>query len=107
MPPKGFTKVATLSQLREGEMIAADVTGGRVLIANVDGDVFAVAETCPHEGAPLAEGYLTDNMVECPWHASVFNVKTGKRKEGPAREDLTAYEVLVEGDDIFIGPEML
>ena len=107
MPPKGFTKAGNLPRLGDGEMMAADVNGGRVLIANVDGDVYAVAELCPHEGAPLAEGYLTDNMVECPWHASVFNVKTGKRREGPAREDLIAYEVLVEGDDIFVGPEML
>ncbi len=107
MPPKGFTKVGSLSQLGEAEMMAADINGGRVLIANVDGDVFAVAEACPHEGAPMAEGYLTDNMVECPWHASVFDMKTGKRREGPAREDLKAYEVLVEGDDIFVGPEQL
>ena len=107
MPPKGFTKVGNLSRLGQGETFAADVNGGRVLVANVDGDVFAISELCPHEGAPLAEGYLTDNMVECPWHASVFNVKTGRRREGPAREDLTAYEVLVEGDDIFIGPEIL
>ncbi|MSQ08879.1 MAG: non-heme iron oxygenase ferredoxin subunit [Dehalococcoidia bacterium] len=107
MPPKGFTKVGSLSQLAEGEMMAADISGGRVLIANVDGDVFAIADACPHAGAPMSEGYLTDNMVECPWHASVFNVMTGKHREGPSRADLTTYEVLVEGDDIFVGPEML
>jgi len=104
MPPKGFTTVGKLSRLGEGELMLADVGGCRVLVANVDGEVFAVAEECTHAGAPLSEGTLTGDMVECPWHGSVFEVKTGKFKEGPAVEDLTAYEVMVEGDDICVGP---
>jgi nitrite reductase/ring-hydroxylating ferredoxin subunit len=105
MAPKGFTKVGSKSKLPAGEMILAEVHGERVLVCNVDGQICAVAETCPHAGAPLSEGYLTDDTVECPWHSSVFNVKTGDYVEGPASEGLTVYEVAVDGDEIFVGPE--
>jgi nitrite reductase/ring-hydroxylating ferredoxin subunit len=107
MALKGFVKVASLSKLAAGQVMVAEVSGQRVLVCNVDGDIFAVSEVCPHADGPLGEGYLTDNMIECPWHASVFDVKSGKVQEGPASTDLAMFEVEIEGDDIFVGPEKL
>lgn len=105
MPPKGFSRAARLAELAKGQMVVADVRGERVLLCNIVGDVFAVSEVCPHAGGPLGDGYLTDRQVECPWHASVFDVTTGKLIDGPASEDLKVYEVLVEGDVIYVGQE--
>ncbi len=105
MPPKGFTMAVRLAELGKGQMIVAEVRGERVLLSNIGGDVFAVSETCPHAGGPLSDGYLTDRQVECPWHASVFDVTTGKPIDGPSPDDLKVYEVMVEGDVIYVGQE--
>lgn len=99
-----FKKVAKLSQLPEGELFAVDLGGESVLLVNVDGEIKAVSETCPHEEAPLSEGYLDDGTLECPWHSSVFDLTTGEVLEGPSLEDLKRYPVRIEGDDVLLGP---
>ena len=107
MPPTGFTKVGRLSQLPDGEMMLAEVKGERILVCNIGGDICAVSEVCTHADGPLSDGYLTGSQVECPLHASVFDVTTGKLIDGPAADGLTLYEVVIEGDDICLGPEKL
>jgi nitrite reductase (NADH) small subunit len=42
------------------------------------GDVFAVANRCPHKGGPLSEGMLAGNRVVCPMHAFRFDSVTGE-----------------------------
>ena len=41
-------------------------------------------------------------MVTCPWHATIFNVKTGQASEGPGTNAVPTYEVRLEGDEIQI-----
>ena len=102
---EGFERVAALSTLSDGEIMAVDVQGESVLLANVDGQVYAISETCSHEGAPLSEGFLIGGTcLECPWHAGQFDLSDGTVIEAPPLVDLTAYVVQVEGDDIFVGP---
>jgi len=99
-----FKKVAKLSQLPEGELLAVELGGESVLLVNVGGEIKAVSETCPHEEAPLSEGYLDDGTLECPWHSSIFDLATGEVLEGPSLEDLKTYPVHIEGDDVLLGP---
>ena len=75
---EGFERVATLSDLSDGEIMAVDVQGESILLANVGGQVYAVSETCSHEGAPLSEGSLLDGpCLECHWHAERFDRSGG------------------------------
>lgn len=101
---KEFVKVAKVSDLPDGEMMAVEVEGEQVLLANVGGQFYAIGEICPHAGAPLSEGFLEGESVECPWHASRFNLRTGEVEAPPAEEGVPTYAVRVEGDDILIGP---
>lgn len=104
---EGFERVAALSDLLDGDLMAVDVQGESVLLANVDGRVYAISETCSHEGAPLSEGYLLDGTcLECPWHAGHFDLSDGSVLEAPPIVDLTAYAVQVDGDDIYVGPAL-
>ena len=80
-----------------------DVRGRRILLANVDGRICAVDDTCTHEDASLSTGVLKGELVKCPLHGSRFNVCTGKAQEEPAEEDLTAYPVRLEGERILVG----
>ena len=75
-----------------------------VMIANIDGRVCAISNICSHAEATLSDGYLDDNLIECPLHGAVFDVTDGSVQEGPASLDVDCHSVVVEGDDIYIGP---
>jgi nitrite reductase/ring-hydroxylating ferredoxin subunit len=83
--------------------------GKEVLIANVNGNYYAVGSECTHFGGDLSEGVLEDNVVTCPNHKARFDVTTGKVVSPPAEalsrpdiEDLPTYLVKVENQDIMI-----
>ena len=94
-PTDDFIDVAGLAQLPDRHTLRADVNGHVMTIARVDGQVYAVQEFCTHRCGPLSEGAFCDHAIECPWHRSRFDLKTGKAVEGPAKVDLRTYEVEV------------
>lgn len=89
--------LADTSDLRAGEMKEVSAGGTRILLARVGDEFHAVGATCPHYGAPLAEGALRGTRVVCPWHHACFDVTTGGLAEPPALDSLPRYEVRVEG----------
>jgi nitrite reductase/ring-hydroxylating ferredoxin subunit len=98
----GFVPVGTVSGLAPGTMRWVVVDRQRVLLANVEGVVYAVQDMCGHRGASLATGSLVGYVVECPLHYARFDVRTGKLLNGPVSEDLATYEVRVEGDTVYV-----
>ena len=73
------------------------------MVANIDGEFFAVDDTCTHSGASLSEGELNGNVVTCGWHKAEFDCKTGKLAKFPAKiRDLGTYKVSVESDNVFV-----
>ena len=102
--PEDYVKVARTNEVPPGGMKLVEIGDDRILLANVGGQYHAVAEVCTHAFAPLTEGELTANEVECPLHGSVFDVTTGDVLSPPAGEGLTRYTVRVDGEDILVGP---
>jgi len=95
--------VAQVEGIPVGKMIGAEVAGERVLIANVDGELFAMRARCNHMGGPLDRGTLEKNVVTCPLHGSKWDVKTGllvqfARPLPPER----IYKVVVDGNQVFV-----
>jgi 3-phenylpropionate/trans-cinnamate dioxygenase ferredoxin subunit len=98
----GFIKVASLAQLKPGKMLCVEQDDRRILLANVDGQVYATDDTCTHEDASLSSGCLRGELVKCPLHGSRFSLRTGEPLEEPAEEALRTYEVAINGDDILL-----
>jgi nitrite reductase/ring-hydroxylating ferredoxin subunit len=73
------------------------VTAGdkKITILKLDGDFFAIDDTCTHKGGPLSEGEINGEEVTCPWHEAVFNIKTGELVSGPAWVAVGRYKVRV------------
>jgi nitrite reductase (NADH) small subunit len=94
-----FVKVASLADLAPGSAKAVEVAGTTIALFNVDGTVFALDNTCLHQGGPLGEGMLEGEVVTCPWHMWEYNVRTGENI-GDASLKVKRYEVQVENDDI-------
>jgi len=84
-------------------MKRVDIGGRRILLANVEGRLYAADDTCTHEEASLSTGFLKGELVKCPLHGSRFNVRTGEALEEPAEENLRTYPVRLEGERILIG----
>ncbi len=68
----------------------------------MDGEYYAIDDTCPHALGPLSEGEIEGGVVICPWHASEFDIKTGEVLTPPATEGVRSYKVYLEGDTIKI-----
>jgi len=59
-------------------MIGVETPGERLLIANVEGQFFAMRAKCNHMGGPLDKGTLEGSVVSCPLHGSKWDVRTGQ-----------------------------
>lgn len=99
---RDFVKVAHRGELSPGKMKRVDLDGHRILLANVDGRYYATDDTCTHEEASLATGFLQGEIVKCPLHGSRFNLRTGAVLDDPAEENLRTYSVRLDGDDILV-----
>lgn len=96
-------EVCKVSELSVGEVKGAGEGTGRVLVANVGGQYYAMRAICNHEGGPLDEGILYENELTCPWHGSVWDVKTGKLVWFQEQlKDEPVYKVTVENETIFV-----
>ena len=100
--------VARVEDVPDGEAIRIDaaVTGtvDAIAVFNDGGDFFALDDTCSHEKASLADGWIEDGVVECPLHAGKFCLKDGAVLSMPATRDVACHQVIIDGADIRIVP---
>jgi 3-phenylpropionate/trans-cinnamate dioxygenase ferredoxin subunit len=104
--PNQFVRAAKTCEIPNGGMAGVTVQGEEVLIARVGGQYYAIHNKCSHQGGALDEGELLSDRcaVMCPLHDACFDLRTGEPIAGPAKKAVKAYAVLVEGDDILLGP---
>lgn len=99
-----FVRVATVSEIAPGSARRIEIGDEPVAIFNVDGEFYAIGDTCSHEEASLSEGDVFGDVVECPLHGAEFDLRTGQARTLPAVQPVPSYEVKVEGDAILLGP---
>ena len=98
--PEKFTKVLLEGRLSEGMLIKAMAGDTPILLYKKGDTVCAISETCSHAGGPLSEGELDGNLVQCPWHASRFDICTGQVRGGPATVSQVRYETRIQNGQI-------
>ncbi len=95
-------EVAKVKDIPPGESKCVDVDGDPVAIFNLDGQFYAISDTCTHAQASLSEGFVEEGIVTCPLHGAQFDIKTGKNMTMPAPVPVQTYTVKIEGDAIKI-----
>lgn len=105
-------KVCNVSDVPMGTMKGFTVKQAYILLANVDGNFYAVTAVCPHMGGYLPIGTLDGNVIKCAVHGSQYDVTTGKLvKDVPAftrlltgggSHDLKSYPVSVEDGSVSV-----
>jgi len=104
--------VATVDEIPVGGRKIVEIAGRSIGVFNVNGDFYAIRNSCPHQGGPLCAGYLTGfvmadkpgdytytkrgEIVRCPWHGWEFDVKSGQSWFDPVKMRVRNYQVTVE-----------
>lgn len=96
-----FVKVAESREIGPSSMKAVEVSGEKVCVINAEGN-YAIGNVCTHVGGPLDEGTLEGFEVECPWHGSKFDIRTGQPTKPPATRTVPKYEVKIDGNNILV-----
>ena len=95
-------KACPLSELAPGEALRLDTAPPIAVFHTEEGELFAIDDTCTHQDASLADGYVEDCWVECPLYASKFNLRTGSVDAPPAKLPVRHHEVKVVDGDIMV-----
>ncbi|MBN6039720.1 bifunctional 3-phenylpropionate/cinnamic acid dioxygenase ferredoxin subunit [Amycolatopsis sp. 195334CR] len=93
--------VGAVSEIPVGESVRVQ---GQVAIAvfNVDGEFYAIDDTCTHQDASLSDGWLEGCAVECPLHAACFDLRTGRPSGPPARKAVRTHEVVLVDGQVYV-----
>ena len=85
--------------LWEGELTGIEVAGKKLVLLNVDGEIRAFEDRCPHLSSRLSEGDIDGRTLTCAAHLWEFDVLTGKGTN-PGNSQLTEFETRVTDRNI-------
>lgn len=98
-----FVTVARKDELASGQRLLIDIGDLPIVVFQIAGRYFAIADVCTHDDGPLGEGEIDGMSIECPRHGGRFDLASGKATRPPAVEDIAAYPVRLVGDEIQVG----
>jgi 3-phenylpropionate/trans-cinnamate dioxygenase ferredoxin subunit len=94
-------RACPVDELPPGESLR--LPGARpIAVFNADGEFYAIDDTCTHQDASLADGWLEGCFIECPLHAAMFDLRTGMPTCLPAKEPVRTYPVVVEDGIVYV-----
>lgn len=98
-----LVKACTIDQLKSGEALRLNLTPP-IAIYRLDDGFYATEDTCSHAQASLSAGDidLEECTVECPYHGSAFDIRTGRVLSLPANRPVKTYPIKIEGNDVFV-----
>jgi len=97
-----FTKVAQTRDIQPGSRIWIEFEEDTLVLFNVNGTYYAIADLCTHDDGPLEDGEIEGYEVTCPRHGARFDIRTGAALCLPATSPVPTYKVKVEGEDIYV-----
>lgn len=98
--PTEWTPVLAVERLVEGEARRVQAGDAPVMLYRDADGIHAIGAVCSHAGGPLEEGRFEGHCVECPWHQSVFDVRTGEVVHGPATHAQPLFETRVRDGQV-------
>ena len=88
-----------------GEIRAITAEGRDLAIAFVDNTWLAFDDECTHHACPLRDGVLEGATIECECHGSIFDLRTGAVRRGPATEPIRVHAVEVRDGRVVVRPD--
>ena len=94
-------KIAEINQIPPGRSKLVMVNDKPVALFNINGKIFAWDNRCPHRGASLSDGNISDSVFQCKYHLWQFDVKKACSIVNPSIK-INVYEIEIKNGDIFI-----
>ena len=98
-----YYEVCPVEELPAGERLFIALGEDPVVIFNIAGDFYAIADICTHDDGPLGEGEIEDHEIVCPRHGARFDIRTGEVLALPAVKGVPAYPIRVKNGMVEIG----
>lgn len=98
-----YVAIAPAEELSDGERLFVQIDEHEIVVFQIAGEFFAIADLCSHDDGPLGDGELEDHRVICPRHGARFDVRSGKALTLPAIVDIPSYPVRTADGQIEVG----
>lgn len=96
-------KLCCPTDVPDDEPLLVELTDGhKVAVYRWEGAYYCTDDLCSHGEASLAEGYVEDGEIVCPFHLGSFCIKTGAARAAPCSEPIRAYRVTAKDDALYI-----
>jgi len=99
-----WIKIAGVDDVPIGAGRAFTVEGNSIAVFNVDGNLYAIDDDCPHQGSSLAGGRLDGCIVTCRSHGMKINVTAGKEQPGVGL-NTRSFPLELRADGLYVGLE--
>lgn len=97
-----WIKACNTDMLSDGQLYSFASNDKKILLANLDGKIFATDLICTHADADLSGGFLSSEGIRCPLHLSVFDLATGRPQNPPAEQPLQTYHTKTDNNTIYV-----
>ena len=97
-----WIRVADVGDCPPGTLLEVEAGPELIVLANVDGNLYALENRCSHQDLPLSDGELDGDRLECLYHGAEFDVCTGKAMGLPAVKPVETYAVELRGQEIYV-----
>jgi 3-phenylpropionate/trans-cinnamate dioxygenase ferredoxin subunit len=98
-----FINVCSVEDLGEGGRLFIEIDDLMIVIFNIAGNYYAIADVCSHDDGPVGEGVLEGYEIICPRHGARFDIRNGQVLTLPAFVDIPSYPVRVIDGQVEIG----
>jgi 3-phenylpropionate/trans-cinnamate dioxygenase ferredoxin subunit len=95
--------IARQDELGNGERLYVQIDERAIVVFNIAGQYFAIADVCSHDEGPLGDGEIEGMEIICPRHGARFDIRSGQVLSLPAIVDIPAYPVRVQDGEIQVG----
>ena len=97
-----WVRVAAAGDCPPGRLLGVTAGSERIVLANVEGDFYALLDRCSHQDYPLSDGELDGTRLECIYHGAKFDVCTGRAMQLPAIRPVKTFSVEVRDGAVYV-----
>src|SRR5215208_1635311 len=94
--------VAKIDELKVNQMKLLHLDSLRLVLARTEQGYVAFQDRCTHRGGSLAGGVMIAGIVQCPWHGSQFDCRSGQVKAGPADQSISTYSAREQDGQVLL-----
>ncbi|MFK4789769.1 non-heme iron oxygenase ferredoxin subunit [Microbacterium sp. ZW T5_56] len=101
------SRACSVSELEQDSALRVVIEDVAIcIVKDADDVIHAIGDTCTHGDISLADGFVEGETIECWAHGSAFSLTSGKPLTLPAFEPVPVFDVVIDGDDVLIDPNV-